>query len=138
MLAVRMSVATTAELSNVRPLHPIRLLLAGREARYLRALAFLFDRRGYETRVTFRPASLLADAGAFRPEVVLLVEGTSFGDAVGQAMALITTDDRLSVVLATSRSDAPDSDQLRFVPKWESFTLLVAAVEQAWADLPPR
>jgi hypothetical protein len=130
--------ARTAERSNVRSLRPIRLLLAGRDARYLRAMSFLFERRGYETRVTFRPASLLADAQAFRPEVVLLVEGNSFGDAVGQAMALITTDDRLSVVLATSRSDAPDSDQLRFVRKWESFALLAAAVEQAWADLPPR
>jgi hypothetical protein len=122
--------------SNVRPLRPIRVLLAGREVRYLRAVAFLFERRGFETSLSLRPASLFADAEEFQPEVVVLVEGGSFADAVGQAVALIARSERLNVVLATSRSDAADSAQLRFVRKWASFAELATVVEQAWLELP--
>lgn len=124
-------------LANVRPLRPIRLLLAGREARYLRAMAFLFDRRGYATRLTLKPEGLFAEADAFRPEVAILVEGDSFGDAVGQAMGLISRSDRLAVIVATSRADAPNADRLRFVDKEASFEPLAEAVERAWTDLPP-
>jgi hypothetical protein len=123
-------------LSNVQPLRPIRVLLAGREVRYLRAVAFLFERRGCETCLSLRPASLFDDAERFRPEVVVLVEGGSFADAVGQAVALIGRSDRLGVVLATSRPDLADTDELRFVPRWVSFAELNAAVEQAWLGLP--
>jgi hypothetical protein len=123
-------------LANVRPLRPIRVLLAGREARYLRAVTFLLGLRGYETRLSFKPASLLADVEAFRPDVVVLVEADSFGDVVGRAMALLGHHERLSVVVATSREDAPDSNRLRFVPKWGPFASLVDAVEGAWAELP--
>jgi hypothetical protein len=123
-------------LANVRPLRPIRVLLAGREVRYLRAVAFLFERRGCQTCLSLRPASLLEDAQSFQPEVVVLVEGDSFADAVGQAMALLAGSERLSVVLSTSRPEAPDTEQLRFVPKWGSFAELAVAVEQAWVELP--
>ncbi len=126
------------ELANVRPLRPIRVLLAGREARYLRAVAFLFERRGYRTRLTFRSAALLGDVGSFRPDVVVLVQDGSFVDAVDQATALLARDDRLSVVLSTSRSDAPHSPRLRFVPKWGAFPELAEAVERAWVELPAR
>ena len=123
-------------LANVRPLRPIRVLLAGREVRYLRAVAFLFERRGFETSLSLRPASLFEDAEEFQPEVVVLVEGDSFADAVGQAVALTARSDRVNVVLATSRADTADSEQLRFVPKWASFPELAAAVERAWVELP--
>jgi hypothetical protein len=123
-------------LSNVQPLHPIRVLLSGREARYLRAMAFLLARRGYETHLSLRPASLFDDVDAFGPEVVVLVEADSFGHAIGQAMSLLARGERLGVVLATSRPDAPETDQLRFVAKWGSFAVLAAAIERAWLDLP--
>jgi hypothetical protein len=126
----------TKPVSNISPLRPIRVLLAGREARYLRALAFLLERRGYQTRLSYRPDALLADAHTFQPEVAILVEADSFGDIVGQAMSLITERERLTVIVATSRSDAPDSNQLRFVPKWGPFAALAEAVERAWVGLP--
>jgi hypothetical protein len=130
------SEAGVEPLANIRPLRPIRILLAGREVRYLRAVAFLFGRRGCETQLSLRPASLYEDAANFRPEIVVLVEGDSFADAVGRAMGLITRSERVSVVLVTSRADAPDTDELRFVPKWSSFAELAAAVERAWVALP--
>jgi hypothetical protein len=122
----------------VQPLRPIRVLLAGRAVRYLRAVAFLFERRGCEIYLSLRPAALFDDVETFQPEVVVLVEGDSFAEAVDLAMALITRSDRLHVVLSTSRSDAPDTLQLRFVPKWGSFAELAFAVERAWVELPAR
>src|SRR5437762_13771947 len=125
------------EMANVRPLRPIRVLLAGGDAHYLRAMAFLFQEGGYATATSLKPASLLADVDTFQPDVVVLVEGKSFGDAVGQAMALITRSGRLNAIVVTSRADAPDSSHLRFVAKEGSFAELAAAVDRAWAELSP-
>jgi hypothetical protein len=124
-------------LANVRPLRPIRLLLAGRDRRYLRVMAFLLARRGYDTRRSSNDAGLVADVASFAPNVVILVEGESFGDTVGQAVALLGTTDGLSVVVSTSRPDAPPMNRLRYVQKWGSFDSLVEEVERAWADIPP-
>lgn len=124
-------------LANVRPLRPVRVLLAGRDPRYLRVTAFLLSRRGYEIRRSTKDAALLADVGSFDPDVVVLVEGDSFGDTVGQAVALLGTTERVSVVVSTSRHEAPSANRLRFVQKWGPFDSLVDAVEGAWADIPP-
>jgi hypothetical protein len=124
-------------LGNVRPLRPIRVLLAGRDARYLRALRFLFGRAGYETRQTLTGPGLIDEAASFGPDVVVLVDGKSFGETAGQAAALLATYERVSVVVSTSREGASDTQRLRFVPKLGSFDLLAEAVERAWADLPP-
>jgi CheY-like chemotaxis protein len=124
-------------LANVRPLRPIRVLLAGRDPRYLRVMAFLLGRRGYEIQRVTKDAALLEDVGSFDPDVVVLVEGDSFGDTVGQAVALLGTTERASVVVATARHEAPAANRLRFVQKWGPFDSLVDAVERAWAEIPP-
>jgi hypothetical protein len=124
-------------LANVRPLRPIRVLLAGRDRRYLRVMAFLLARRGFDTRRSSNEAALVADVGSFTPDVVILVEGESFGDTVGQAVALLGRTDGVSVVVSTSRPDAPPMNRLRYVQKWGSFDSLVEEVERAWADMPP-
>lgn len=124
-------------LSNVRPLRPVRVLLSGRDPRYVRAMAFLLERRGYEARRSTKAAGLFAEVEEFNPDVVVLVEGDSFGDAVGQAVALLGLTDSLTVIVSTSRHDAPSANRLRFVEKWCSFESLAEAVERAWAELPP-
>ena len=124
-------------LANVRPLRPIRVLFAGRDPRYLRVMSFLLARRGYETRRSSRDAVLFADVASFQPDIVILAEGEAFGDTVGQAVALLGRTDNVSVIVSTSREDAPSANRLRFVQRWGSFDSLVDAVERAWADIPP-
>jgi hypothetical protein len=124
-------------LANVRPLRPIRVLFAGRDPRYLRVMAFLLARRGYETRRSTKDAVLFADVESFQPDIVILAEGAAFGDTVGQAVALLGRADGVSVIVSTSREDAPSTNRLRFVQRWGSFDSLVDAVERAWADIPP-
>lgn len=124
-------------LANVRPLRPVRVLLAGRDPRYVRAMAFLLGRRGFDTRSGLTATSLFADVEEYRPDVVVLVEADSFGDSVGQAVELLGLSDTFSVIVATTRHDAPSTNRLRFVDKWTSFEFLAEAVERAWAELPP-
>src|SRR5882757_3717380 len=96
-------------LANVRPLRPIRVLFAGRDPRYLRVMSFLLARRGYETRRSSRDAVLFADVASFQPDIVILAEGEAFGDTVGQAVALLGRTDNVSVIVSTSREDAPSA-----------------------------
>lgn len=124
-------------LANVHPMRPVRVLLAGRDPRYIRAMAFLLARRGYDARAGTAAGTLFADVEEHKPDVVVLVEADSFGDAVGDALQLLGLSDALSVVVATTRHDAPATTRLRFVEKWASFDALAEAVERAWAELPP-
>jgi DNA-binding NtrC family response regulator len=124
-------------LANVRPLRPVRLLVAGRDQRYVRAMAFLLGRRGYDARAGLTANSLFRDVEEHKPEVVVLVEADSFGDTLGLAVQVLGLSDGVSVVVATNRADAPPANRLRFVEKWASFDVLVEAVERAWAELPP-
>jgi hypothetical protein len=124
-------------LGNVRPLKPIRVLLAGRDTRYLRVMRFLLARRGFETRQTPKGSVLMNEAASFEPDVVLLAEAGSFGETAAQAAGLLATYDRVNVIISTSRQGSTDTRRLRFVPKWGSFDLLTEAVERSWADLPP-
>jgi PleD family two-component response regulator len=124
-------------LANVHPLRPIRILVAGRDPRYVRAVAFLLGRRGYDARSGLTANALFTDVEEHEPEVVVLVEADSFGDTVGLAVQILGLSDTVSVIVATSRHDAPPSNRLRFVDKWAPFDVLVEAVERAWAELPP-
>lgn len=124
-------------LANVRPLRPVRVLVAGRDKRYVRAMTFLLGRRGYEARSVLTANSLFADVDEHKPEVVVLVEADSFGDTLGLAVQVLGLSADVSVVVATTRHDAPPANRLRFIEKWASFDVLAEAVERAWAELPP-
>ncbi len=124
-------------LANVRPLRPIRVLLAGRDPRYLRVMGFLLARRGYETHRSTADSVLFADVESFQPDIVILGEGEAFGDTVGRAVALLGRTEGVNVIVSTSRDDVPSGNRLRFVQRWGSFESLVDAVERAWADIPP-
>jgi hypothetical protein len=118
-------------------MRPVRVLLAGRDPRYVRAMTFLLARRGYDSRPGLTVGALFADVEEHKPDVVVLVESDSFGDAVGEAVQLLGLNDTLSVIVATTRHDAPSTTRLRFIEKWSSFDTLAEAVERAWAELPP-
>jgi FixJ family two-component response regulator len=125
-----------AALANVTPLRPIKVLLDGRDRRYARAMQFLLAGRGYDVKRCTTPAKLLAGVDAYAPDVVILVEGRSFADTVGLAVSIVGRSEAASVIVATSRPDAPSGRRLRFVEKWCAFEVLADEVEKAWADTP--
>src|SRR5260221_4606702 len=66
-------------LANVRPLRPIRVLLAGRDPRYLRVMGFLLARRGYETHRSTADSVLFAAVESFQPGIVIFGQGEPVG-----------------------------------------------------------
>jgi len=124
-------------LANVRPLRKVRVLLAGRDPRYVRAMTFLLGRRGYDVRSGLTANALFTDVEEYKPDVVVLVDADSFGETVGLADQILVLSDTVSVIVATTRHDAPPANRLRFVERWASFDVLAEAVERAWAELPP-
>jgi len=125
-------------LENVRPLRPIRLLLVGRDSRYLRAVDFLLETRGYETRRVGRTGQLAREATRFGADVVLVEAGRGFSHAARQAAELTGASAEVGVVLAVEREPPADSERLRFVEKWAPFDTLLDSIERVWSELPLR
>jgi FixJ family two-component response regulator len=100
-------------------------------------MTFLLGQRGYDARSGLSLNALFADVEKSRPDVLVLAESHSFADTVGLAVQVLGLSDTVSVVVATSRHDAPATNRLRFVDRWASFDVLAEAVERAWAELPP-
>lgn len=125
-------------LENVRTLHAIRVLLVGRDTRYLRAVDFLLGTRGYETRRIVRTASLVSEATRFDADVVVVDAGRGFAEAARQAAQLAGLTPDIGVVVAVERNLPANSERLAFVDKWAPFERLVESIEHVWAELPAR
>ena len=116
-------------LANVHRLQPLRILLAGRDRRFLRVTAFLLSRRGYEvTEVPLNEGVLAADR--FHADVVLLDAGMSRAEAArlaNQLTALVCP----PAVLVVTANGLKESAGLRVVEKWEPIDELVQEIEAA-------
>jgi hypothetical protein len=125
-------------LENVRLLQPIRVLLVGRDTRYLRAVDFLLGTRGYATRRVVWTGSLTREATRFDADVVVVEAGREFAGAARQAAQLAGLTPDIGVVVAVEHEPPADSERLAFVDKWAPFEGLVASIERVWAELPAR
>jgi hypothetical protein len=132
-----MMVAAKGEFDNVRSLRAVRVLVAGRDARYARATTFLLGRSGYETRRVRHARPLLGDPRVESADIVLLEAEASPEAAVAQAQTILSALGHVAVVVAARRR-APSADgRLQFVDKWAPFDEVVLAVNRAWASLGP-
>ncbi len=132
------AVGELRSLRNVRTLRPIRVLLVGRDTRYLRAVDFLLCSRGYETRRIVRAGSLGREAVQFHADVVVVEAGRDFDAVARQAGELTAKVPEIGVVVALERRPPADGERLRFVGKWAPFETLAEAIERVWAELPAR
>ena len=115
--------------SNVRRLQPLRVLLAGRDRRFLRVTSFLLSRRGYEVK-----RSTLADAPGTsdreRADVVLLDLDGSRVDAGRIVAALQASAGMPALLLLTAGAD-DGWKGLSALPKWTPIEALAAEIERA-------
>jgi hypothetical protein len=125
-------------LENVRPLQPIRVLLVGRDTRYLRAVDFLLETAGYTTRRVVWTGSLTREATRFDADVVVMEAGRGFADAARQAAQLAGLTPDIGVVVVVERDLPAGSERLAFVDKWAPFDGLLASIDRVWAELPAR
>lgn len=116
-------------LTNVRRLQPLRVLLAGRDRRFLRVTAFLLSRRGYD--VTEAPLNeSVPAADRFHADVVLLDAGMSRAEAARLANQLTALACPPAVLVVTANGHRASAG-LRVVEKWEPIDDLVKEIEAA-------
>ena len=122
--------------TNVRRLQPLRVLLAGRDRRFLRVTSFLLARRGYAvTRSSLSTA--LTEAERERADVVLVELDGSRVEA-GRAVAALQASAAAPALLLLAGEDAKDGwSGLPALPKWTPIEKLSAAIEAAALHRPP-
>ena len=124
---------------TVRRLRPIRVLLVGRDRRFLRTAAVLLRRRGCEVTSIERPSDLLETVEARRVNVVVL-DGTDSISATARAVATLEAlPVPVSSLIVYEGTDKDPLRQLRLLPKWGAFEEIAAEVERlyggGWAGL---
>lgn len=119
----------TESSTNVRRLQPLRVLLAGRDRKFLRVTSFLLTRRGYAVAQTG-----LADvAGAVerhRADVLILEPGESRGQTAQLISELQTAETSPALVLVVS-GDGARWNGLSVSDKWTPIEDLVEKIEAA-------
>jgi CheY-like chemotaxis protein len=124
--------------TNVRRLQPLRILLAGRDRRFLRVTSFLLSRRGYE--VSQASIGIILEAvERKRADVVLLEPGESKAAAARTITALQLTTASPALLLITDGDDGRARwNGLAAVDKWTPIEDLVKAIETAaFNRIPP-
>ena len=114
---------------NVRRLQPLRVLLSGRDRRFLRVTSFLLAQRGYDVQET-SPKKTLEAVERHRADVVLLETSDSRTMAARKVAAL------QALALAPSVLLVYDDEHERWpglltVKKWTPIDILVEQIEAA-------
>jgi CheY-like chemotaxis protein len=116
--------------SNVRRLQPLRVLLVGRDLRFMRVTSFLLSRRGYSV-----ARSSLADAVAIaeqqRSDVVVVEMDGSRVEAGRMIAALQASVATPAVVLLIPKGADNGWTGLQAMEKWTPIENLAAAIETA-------
>jgi CheY-like chemotaxis protein len=123
---------------NVRRLQPVRVLLSGRDRRFLRVTSFLLSQRGYEVYDT-SPRKTLEAAELHRADVVLLETDASRAMAARKIAAVQALPVAPSVLVVV---EGDDEEQQRWqglpaVRKWTPIDTLVGEIEAAVLHRPP-
>jgi DNA-binding response OmpR family regulator len=105
------------------------VLLAGKDRRFVRVMAFLLSSRGYHVSHT-RPEDVVDAAAQNGPDVVLLECASSRGSAARFAAQLGSLATAPGVVVATSGGETFWGD-VRTIEKWATLDDLIAAIEAA-------
>lgn len=121
---------STPQPSNVRRLQPLRVLLVGRDRRFMRVTSFLLSRRGYAvTRSSV--ADALGAAETQRSDVVLVELDGSRSDAGRTIAALQASAAAPAVVLLLPDTTDNGWTGLRTLDKWTPIETLAAEIEAA-------
>jgi len=114
----------------VHRLHPLRVLVSGRDRRFVRVTSFLLSQRGYDVAQT-SPKKTLETVQRHRSDVVLL-ETSNVRVIVARQVAALQTLPVAPSVLVVFEGDEKDSWQgLSTVRKWTPIDTLVEQIEAA-------
>jgi CheY-like chemotaxis protein len=127
---VELAGESTPRPNNVRRLQPLRVLLAGRDRRFMRVTSFLLSRRGYAvTRASL--ADAVGAAESQRSDVVLVELDGSRVDA-GRTIAALQASSATPALVLLVPAGADDGwTGLRALDKWTPIETLAAEIDAA-------
>ena len=124
-----------ADLGNVRPLQPARVLLTGRDMRFIKVASFLLARRGFGVSHAPSDSELMRIADEQTVDVVVLDASRSFSSALRTAAALSAAHPHLRVILATDRSTSDIHSTYHWIEKWRGLDALPDEIARAQLGL---
>jgi CheY-like chemotaxis protein len=113
---------------NVQRLQPLRILLSGRDRRFIRVTSFLLSRRGYDV-AHAEPGDVAEAAERRRADVVLLETHGSRGSAARVLAALQALALPPGVLVVCDQDEGSRWDGVRSVEKWTPLERLVSEIE---------
>jgi CheY-like chemotaxis protein len=130
--------AGTENETAVHRLHPLRVLVAGRDRRFVRVTSFLLSQRGYDVAQTSLRNTLVT-VQQHRSDVVLL-ETSNLRVVVARQVAALQALPVAPSVLVAFEGDEDDSSWqgLSTVKKWTPIEALVEQIEAAALNRPAR
>src|SRR5262245_6460906 len=119
--------AIGGQTGKITRFQPLRVLLAGRDRRYIRATSFLLEPRGFVVRSANTDEA--ADAAhRHRADVVLLEGDRLRTDAARRAAAIAALNPNTRVILMVD-STPPGPTGVRMLTKWADLDELVEEIE---------
>jgi CheY-like chemotaxis protein len=119
--------------AKVRRLQPLRVLLSGRDRRFLRVTSFLLAQRGYDVQQT-SPKKTIETVERHRSDVVLLETNDSRVMAARKVAALQALPVAPSVLVVFDDDCEEENDRwqgLSAVTKWTPLEILIEEIEAA-------
>jgi CheY-like chemotaxis protein len=116
-------------------LRPLRVLLAGRDRRFLRVTSFLLSQRGYDVVETSSKKTLQA-VERNRSDVILLETNDTRGVAARMVAALETLPTAPSVLVVFEDDEDDRWQGFKAVRKWAPIDELVHEIETAAVNRP--
>jgi CheY-like chemotaxis protein len=116
-------------------LRPLRVLLAGRDRRYLRVTSFLLSQRGYDVVETSSKKTLQA-VEHHQSDVILLETNDTRGVAARMVAALETLPTAPSVLVVFEDNEDDRWQGFKAVKKWTPIDELVQEIETAAVNRP--
>jgi CheY-like chemotaxis protein len=116
-------------------IRPLRVLLAGRDRRYLRVTSFLLSQRGYDVVETSSKKTLQA-VERHKSDVILLETNDTRGVAARMVAALETLPTAPSVLVVFEDDDDDRWQGFKAVKKWMPIDELAQEIETAAVNRP--
>lgn len=111
-----------------------RVVIVGRDRRFLHAARAFIARSGYDVLATDRPCELLETIDRLRATVVVVDGSDYLATAVRSMTAMDGMQEPVGVVTVAEARELSPLTQPGVLPKWGSFARLLREIDRAHAD----
>ena len=127
---------TAKPVDNVRALQPARVVVSGRDKRFVRVATFLLARRGFDVSHATNHDELLDLMEKQTVDVVILDATFSLSSSLRTAAALTALHPHLRILFATDRFTTRVGEPYTQIEKWRDLDALPEEVTRVQLGLP--